>query len=100
MSPAPADTVLYAIDDRGFLVKVADPNTGVVTDVGSLQIGTTISSFSGFDIHGASGEAYTALIRSGDAFSTLYSIDLTTGKATSLGRIGTTIGPVTSLVVK
>lgn len=88
VSPAPAATVLFAIDSElDVLVSFADPNSGQMTTVGSLGVNTSASA--GFDIAGDDGTAYAALT-TGATGSSLYAIDLTTGQATPLGAIGGT----------
>jgi len=91
--PAPAATVLYAIDStRNLLTKLATPNDGKVTTVGPL--GVDITDVAGFDIWGgASGNgatsplmAYAVLMSGGK--SGLYTIDLANGTATLEGAIG------------
>ncbi len=103
-------TTLYGIDqNRGMLVRFqGSPNAGVVEDVGLL--GIQITQFAGFDILGGTAdggttaalEAYAALQKVGDNFSGLYTINLTTGAATLVGRIGAsgTAGIMTSLAAK
>jgi hypothetical protein len=63
------------------------PNSGQLNTVGPL--GVNIVNEAGFDIS-ATGEAFAAMASAGDTSSQLYSIDLTTGAATSLGTIGGT----------
>ena len=73
-------TVLYNIDamtDR--LVKQDSPNTGVVTDLGAL--GVNVEASNGFDISGTGTVAYGIFTVGGAA--RIYSINLTTGAATS-----------------
>jgi hypothetical protein len=61
------------------------PNTGRLFTVGRL--GVDASDVVGFDITPA-GRAFAALTRPGESTSALYSIDLTTGAARSLGTLG------------
>ena len=84
-------TTLFGIDDtRDTLVRIGgvdgspSPNGGQVTTVGAL--GFNVSSSGGFDIQGGSGTAYAVLRISG--VSTLYTINLSTGAATSIGAVG------------
>ena len=86
VTPKPTATTLFAIDStRDLLVKVAPPNDGVVTTVGRLGIDATAAA--GFDIWGdVSPEAYAALVVGG--VTQLYTIDLTTGRATMVAPIG------------
>ncbi|MGH7516973.1 MAG: DUF4394 domain-containing protein [Gemmatimonadales bacterium] len=76
-------TVLFAIDsDIDVLVRLDNPNDGVMTTVGPLGVNT--SDFVGFDI-AADGTAYASLTASGAARSTLYAVNTTTGAATAIG---------------
>lgn len=61
------------------------PNGGQLFTIGSLGVNT--SDLAGFDISGLSGVAFAAL-QTGGAGSSLFTIDLNTGLATSLGTIG------------
>lgn len=87
-------TTLYGIDSAaGTLVLVGSvggtplsPNTGVVTTVGSLGLGTNLNENIGFDISGVTGVAMATITTGG--VSNLYSINLSTGSATLLGEIG------------
>lgn len=80
-------TTLYAIDAaQDVLVTVAPPNDGVVNTVGTLGVNTTESV--GFDIVATANVAYAALTPSGSTTSGLYTIDLTTGKATLVAALG------------
>lgn len=97
-NPATA-TVLYGIDAaRDVLVTQNPPNAGVLNTVGSLGVGAT--SIAGFDVSGADGVAYAALVPAGQpgnsARASLYTIDLATGAATLVGKIGGP-KPLTSL---
>lgn len=72
-------TVLYDIDAMaGNLVKQDPPNDGVVSIIGPL--GITVDEANGFDIGGASGMAY-GIFTSGNK-TNIYTVNLTTGKAT------------------
>jgi ribosomal protein L24E len=63
------------------------PNTGAVTPVGAL--GVDLSNNFGFDIApGAAGTAIVAGQLAGSPSSVLLAIDLATGKATNIGRLG------------
>ncbi len=78
-------TQQYGIDsDLGVLTTVAN-NAGTLETVGSLGV-SPLTNELGFDISGQTGTAFAAL-QSGPN-STLNTIDLSTGAATSLGRIG------------
>jgi hypothetical protein len=85
VSPAPATTQLYGID-TGLDILVTQTNSaGVLTEVGPL--GVNVGAVGGFDINGAGNIAYAALLPSSTSASNLYSINLATGAATSLGQI-------------
>jgi hypothetical protein len=92
VSPAPAQTQLYAIDStRNLLAKFAAPNDGKVATVGAL--GVDVADVAGFDIWGgtsASGasrplEAYAVLAVGTE--TGLYAIDLDKGEAKLIGAI-------------
>jgi hypothetical protein len=90
-------TVLYDIDvARNALVIQNPPNTGTLVTVGSL--GVNITGDVGFDVAGGDGTAYASLVREEDYSERagLYTIDLTTGVAKFMGRIGGP-KPLTSL---
>jgi hypothetical protein len=87
VNPAPATTVLYAIDAaQDALVRLPVPADGQLTTVGSLRFPT--NGYVGFDIDGASGAAFTSLTRAGASASILFSVNLQTGRVTRIGRIG------------
>ena len=84
-------TTLYGIDSAtDALVRVGgpsgspSPNGGALTTIGSL--GVSITSFGGFDIQEYTNAAY-AVLRVGGT-STLHSINLNTGAATTIGPVG------------
>lgn len=89
-------TTNYAIDANfGTLVMqgsregvkpVVSPNTGLLRTVGPL--GTAPFQRAAFDIADVSGAAYAALTAPGEAASRWVEIDLATGAARLLGRIG------------
>lgn len=80
-------TTLYGIDSvMDTLVRQAPPNDGVLTTVGGL--GVNFTDMAGFDISGVTGAAYASLVKAGDSWSGLYSINLTSGQASWLGNIG------------
>jgi Domain of unknown function (DUF4394) len=90
-----AASTLYAINRNtsrlamiGGVDGTPSANGGVVTDIGS-GLGFTISSISdgGFDISPA-GAAVAALTPAADGITRLYTIDLATGVATAVGRLG------------
>lgn len=76
-------TVLYDIEhSSGKLFKQDPPNNGTLVEVGSL--GITIESANGFDIGGMSNKAWGIFTVGGT--TSLYSVDLMTGKATAAGN--------------
>ncbi len=87
-------TTLYGIDSQlGALVIQNPPNDGTLNTVGSLGV-ATMPLFAGFDIVGVGNSAF-ALTSFDPPFgsapalnATLYSVNLTTGAATSIGTLG------------
>ena len=80
-------TTLYDIDAANDLLAIqSPPNNGTLVPVGPL--GLDVERYAGFDITPA-GTAYAALLpsRRTDKGSSLYTIDLGTGRASVLGRI-------------
>ena len=89
-NPATA-TVLYDIDtELDTLVIQTPPNAGTLVTVGAL--GVDASSIVGFDVAGSDGTAYAALTDEDGKRANLYTINLATGAATLVGKIG---GPKT-----
>jgi Domain of unknown function (DUF4394)/Calx-beta domain/Glucodextranase, domain B len=95
---SPDRTTLYAIDaNTNQLVRIggealtdggASQNAGVVTTIGALGFDT--SALVGLDITANDNVAYAAMAQTADPTSTLFSIDLATGVATSRGIIAAT----------
>ncbi|HEX6244480.1 MAG TPA: DUF4394 domain-containing protein [Polyangiales bacterium] len=96
-------TTLYALDSSSAsLVRVggdpasggacpgdvANPNCGVVSTVGSLNLAGTAVGPDGFDVDALSGTAFAAMSLGGAASATLYMVDLGSGAATALGNVG------------
>jgi hypothetical protein len=80
-------TTLYAIDSaRDTLVTLASPNNGQIATVGALGLDTTDAV--GFDIAPLGNIAYATLTESQNGPSSLYALNLTTGKATLVARVG------------
>ena len=79
-------TTLYGIDSvRDVLVIQSPPNDGTLNTVGALGFNT--SDLVGFDIFFFGNQAFASLTTPG-AFSSLFSINLTSGAATPIGAIG------------
>lgn len=94
-------TFQFALDARdSSLYRVAVPNDGALTRVGALGVTLPAVFEQSLDISGASDTTVLAALRAaGQARSTLYSVNLDTGAATSLGVIGTT-GPVNAVTAR
>jgi hypothetical protein len=76
---------LYGIDSGLNILATQANNAGTLGTVGPL--GVDVGSVGGFDISGATGTAYAALLPAGSSVSNFYSINLATGAATNLGAI-------------
>lgn len=92
-------TTLYDIDStRGVLIRQDPPNNGTLNTVGPL--GVDFTDVAGFDIAVSTGTAYASLVvkdgKKKNLRATLFSVDLVTGAATNLGKIGGP-WPLTSL---
>jgi hypothetical protein len=84
VTPPTRTTQLFGIDSiLDTLVLQNPPNNGVLTTIGSL--GIDFGSTGGFDIFSPSSGVNTAFAASG---SNLYTINLSSGAATTLGTIG------------
>ncbi len=104
-------TTLYAIDRNDSqlsLVGSVDgfpttPNAGVVTDRGPLGFTLNQANDGGFDIVAAGsnplGQAFAALTDAADNLTRLYTINLSTGAAASVGLIGNGQTEVRSIAV-
>jgi len=91
VTPAPLTTTLYDIDvTRDILVTQSPPNDGTLNTVGALGINAT--DVAGFDIAGSNGTAYASFqlkLKYGKSKrASLYTINLGTGAATLVGKIG------------
>ncbi|MDR3418325.1 MAG: DUF4394 domain-containing protein [Nevskia sp.] len=89
-----ANATLYALDSTtGSLVRVGDSGTSSTTsaDSGDLHtvgsVGVSFNTSAGFVVEQVHGTAYAALQQSGSG-AVLYTIDLSSGAATSVGAIG------------
>ncbi|MEK7950616.1 DUF4394 domain-containing protein [Luteolibacter soli] len=103
--PVTTTTTLYDIDaSQDLLVVQNPPNSGTLNTVGAL--GVDVTEVAGFDIAGSNGVAYAGIVvkegKKKKYRTTLFTINLTNGTATSLGHIGgpwpltslTALGPV------
>jgi hypothetical protein len=89
----PKATTLYNIDAAtGALVTQSPPNDGVLNTVGSL--GMAVSGPVAFNIVSAGEDKNEAWLMSG---SSLYSVDLKSGKATMVGKIEGLTGTLTDI---
>lgn len=88
VSPPPTSTALFAIDARqDVLVRLPMPNNGQMVTVGSLGVRT--NSYVGFDIPArAERRGFASLTQDGRQSSSLYVVDLETGRSRLVGRIG------------
>jgi Domain of unknown function (DUF4394) len=87
--PAAPSTQLFDIDVRQDTVALQNPpNDGILKTIGELRVDTT--RLTGFDIYTVAGvdRALASLTPLGFRTSNLYSVDLTTGRASLLGPIG------------
>ncbi|MFT3794094.1 DUF4394 domain-containing protein [Flavobacterium sp.] len=83
-------TELFAIDfAAATLYKLESPNTGTLAAVGPLQLASAPTGDGGFDIASTNNTAL-ANFKSG-GMDHLYQIDLSSGKATDLGMLATSI---------
>ncbi len=80
-------TTLFGIGSAADLLYIqAPPNNGTLTSVGALGVDT--SALVGFDISGATGQAFASLTNGDTSKSSFYSINLATGAATLVGAFG------------
>jgi len=83
--PNAVSSILYGIDTGLDVLVTINQTTSAVTTVGPL--GFDANAAGGFDISRYTGTAYAVLLPSNSSNSRLYSINLATGGATSLGSI-------------
>ncbi len=80
-------TQLYDLEAaRDVLVLQNPPNNGTLVTVGPL--GLDLGDSAGFDIASSGGIAYAAVHAAGTGTPQLHTVDLATGRATLVGRIG------------
>jgi Ca2+-binding RTX toxin-like protein len=93
-----ASTTLYVIDTTLDILAtqgsgpgvtpVVSPNTGQLSTVGALGFDATDTA--SLDV-GEDGVAYAALVQNGSSASQLYTVNLTSGAATSVGAVGSNL---------
>lgn len=84
----PATTTLFAIDNAANTLNTqVPPNAGTLTT--PLPLGVDVGDQVGFDIAGVGNLGYIVTTPAGRAGAVLYRVDITTGKATELGPVGT-----------
>lgn len=95
--PGPANA-LYTIDSvTGTLGRMTDAGAnGPVTTIGSLGLGTNLNANIGLDYSVNAGTLY-AIITNAANSTRLYSVNLDTGAATSLGTVGPGTAPFRSV---
>lgn len=84
--PEAMSSVLYGIDASPNCLVIVNYNTGQLDTVGPL--GVASGARCSFDISGTTGTAYAAISPETGSGATLYTIDLGTGAAASVGSIG------------
>jgi hypothetical protein len=77
---------LYGIDTGIDALVMQANNAGTLTTVGPL-LTVNAGALGGFDISGATGTAYAALLPAGGSVSNFYTINLLTGTAVLVGQI-------------
>lgn len=77
---------LFSIDSSLNVLARQANSAGTLNTVGGL--GVDINGIGGFDISSTTGIAYAAMMLEGSSMSQFFTINLTTGQATSLGQIG------------
>ena len=85
------NTTLYDIDTTNDTLVVQNPpDDGTLTPVGT-GLGFNVNAINGFDISGTTGVAYGAFLTGASSAADLYEINLTSGAATRVGRIDTSL---------
>lgn len=89
-NPATGTSLFYIDYGRDILVRTPDPNAGTLETLGALGVDTT--GFTGFDIlsDGIGGNIAYALLTASSGTASLYTVNLSTGAATSVGIISQT----------
>lgn len=84
----PLATTLYAIDGAANqLLTQNPPNAGTLTDPKPLNV--DVGDQTSFDIAGTGNLGFVSTVKAGDQGSRLYRLDITSGRMTELGPIGT-----------
>jgi hypothetical protein len=84
----PATTTLYAIDAASDQLLIQNPpNAGTLAD--GKPLGIDAGAVTGFDIAGAGNLGFLATVTGSDTGSTLYRVDIATGRTTELGPVAT-----------
>lgn len=91
------DSTLNMLGMVGGVDGAPSANGGLITSIGALGVTLAAGSDAGFDI-ASGGGAYAALTGS-DGLTRLYTLDLSTGAATEVGRVGIGINQVRSLAI-
>lgn len=102
--PGATTTTLYDLEAGNDVLATQNPaNNGTLQTVGSLGFNlTTSGGFTGFDISGATGNAYLVgnnLVAGGLTVNSLYQVNLTTGTASILGAVGGVNGSFRDIAV-
>jgi hypothetical protein len=103
---ASTGTTLFGIDSTlNILVRQGSvqgtpnlPNNGELTTLGAL--GLDVTDEAGLDISfGSGGVALAVFQKPGESFSRLYRVNLATGAATEMGRVGSTTGVLRDVAI-
>lgn len=100
---ATGTTLFYIDPNLDILVSTLNPNAGSLNTIGALGVNT--SDLTGFDIlsDGLGGNTAYALLTATSGVASLYTVNLTTGAATSVGAINppaTTARPYSLAIVQ
>ena len=94
----PTATVLYGVDTATDTLQILNPpNAGTLTE--GKPLGVDVGPDANLDIAGKRNVAYLSS-SAADGTATLYTVDLATGTATSVGRIGDGTVTVTALAAQ
>jgi hypothetical protein len=90
------ETALYDLDATGALVKQAPPNDGILNSVGMIGMPAESAAFDIVASTATGQSENTGWLMAGD---TLYQVDLTSGMATSVGKITGVSGTVRDIAI-